>query len=55
MNPVLALAAEVPLSGAWVLIAQVRRKWLGAPVADSPRLSRPTVDSGYLALCYRIN
>jgi outer membrane protein len=53
VNPVLAVAGEWPITGAWVLNAQVRRKWLAASVADSPRVRRGTVDDGYLALSYR--
>jgi outer membrane protein len=53
VNPVLAVAGEWPITGAWMLNAQVRRKWLAASVANSPKLQRGTVDDGYLALSYR--
>ena len=53
VSPVLALAGEWPLTGTWILNAQLRRKWLAASVADSPRVQRSTVDDGYLAVSYR--
>ena len=53
VNPILALAGEWRLTGAWFLNFQLRRKWLASSVADSPRVQRSTLDDGYLAVSYR--
>ncbi len=45
--------SEWSLTRAWVLNAQLRRKWLDPQVADSPKVHRRTVDDGYLAVAYR--
>ncbi|MES2413765.1 MAG: MipA/OmpV family protein [Pseudomonadota bacterium] len=51
--PVLALAADVPLNGPWVLNMQLREKWLDSAITNSPLSGRKTQASGYIALSYR--
>ncbi len=51
--PVLGLAADVPLSGPWVLNMQLREKWLDSAITNSPLVSRKMQASGYIALSYR--
>ena len=51
--PVLGLAVDVPLGGAWVVNMQLRRKWLDAAIANSPLVTRKTQDTGFVALSYR--
>ncbi|MES2189859.1 MAG: MipA/OmpV family protein [Pseudomonadota bacterium] len=51
--PVLALAADVPLNGLWVLNMQLREKWLDSAITNSPLASRKMQASGYVALSYR--
>ena len=53
VNPTVAVAAEYPLYENWMLNAQVRRKWLGSQVADSPLVNRRTLDDAYLAVSYK--
>lgn len=51
--PMIGLSVDVPLTEPWVLSMQVRRKWLGSAVYNSPLVSRKTQDSGFVALSYR--
>lgn len=52
-TPVLGLAADIPLSGPWLITLQFRRKWLDAAVTNSPLVGRKTQDMAFAALSYR--
>jgi MipA family protein len=52
-TPMLGLVADVPLSEAWVLNLQLRHRWLGSNVYNSPLVSRKTQDTGFVAVSYR--
>lgn len=51
-TPLLGLAAGVPLGGHWVLNLQLRHKWLGPAVHNSPLVSRRARDTGFIAVSY---
>ena len=52
-SPVLGLAADIPVSGPWLVTLQFRRKWLDGAVANSPLVGRKTQDMAFAALSYR--
>lgn len=52
-SPVLGLAADIPLSGPWLVTLQLRRRWLDSAVANSPLVGRKTQDMAFAALSYR--
>jgi len=49
-SPYLGLALEHPLQNDLKPSVQVRRKWLGSGITDSPLANRSTQTSGLLAL-----
>ncbi|PIT80399.1 hypothetical protein B9Z41_00210 [Limnohabitans sp. JirII-31] len=49
-TPVLAMAFELPLSEAWHLNLQLRRRWLDSAITQSPLVSTKLQDSGFFAL-----
>ena len=51
-TPVLSLAADIPLAGAWALNLQVRRAWSNRTIRDSPLYVRGRQDSGFIAISY---
>lgn len=52
-TPVLGLAADIPLSGPWLITLQFRRKWLDTAITNSPLVGRKTQDMAFAALSYR--
>lgn len=51
-SPILALSADVPLTGDWKLNLTWRRKWLPGSVADSPLVHRRSEDFALVAVSY---
>jgi len=51
-TPVLALAAEMPVSNRLNLNIQWRREWLDAAIDHSPLVNRRQQDTGFIALSY---
>jgi outer membrane protein len=53
LAPNLGLALEIPITGNWILTAQLRRKWFDNAVTSSPLVNRKSQDSSFIALNYR--
>ena len=53
-NPFAALFIEAHVSGNWYVNANLRRTWLGGTVSASPLVARHTVDTGLVAVSYRL-
>lgn len=51
-TPVVALGADVPLFGPWLMNLQWRREWFGNTAHNSSRAGGSTQDSGFIALSY---
>ena len=51
--PVLGLAGDYLLTEDWVVNLQLRRKWLGPAISNSPLVVGKTQDMGYIGLSYR--
>jgi outer membrane protein len=48
--PFLSVLVEVPVATGWNANFYLRRKWLGAPIANSPQVSVQHAGSGFVAL-----
>jgi len=52
-SPLLKVMLEVPLAEGWYANLYLRRKWLGAAIANSPLAGRKNEDNGFVGVAFR--